>query len=188
MSAAIEEAFTEDYNTAVDLFDNNQLAECIEKIKTILQDDAAPRYHQMKSWILLGNVIDSWEDANDCFIRPVPIKISTSARWQLANALIRAEAMWRIVRSGHSVGQYAAVDEALDELRGELDELKKTLDVDRPNGSDVEAAVLKAVKAHDDAVDKDMMLNPEYDENAEARENEHAQQKRKLKPKTKKKT
>lgn len=116
----INRAFALAYNEAAELYDTDQLEACIEKCNEILHDSAAPRYHRMKTWVLLNNVLGDWEEANEC--------------------LVKAESMWRIVRRWNVVGKDAEVDASLDELRGYLDELKAALDAEKATDYDVEKA------------------------------------------------
>ncbi|SMR42730.1 unnamed protein product [Zymoseptoria tritici ST99CH_1E4] len=143
MSSIIDRAFTQAYNEVAEHYNNDELEECVRKGKEILDDDAAPRYHRIKTWILLGNVLE-WDEANACFLR--------------------AEAMWRLVRRWHRVGHDAQADEAIEELRISLDELKEALDVDRPLNDDPETAVEDAIATHDANVEEERRLAPNDDE------------------------
>lgn len=141
--------FMQDFNKANALYVNDQLAECITATRDILDDPACPRYHRMKCLVLLGSALGDWNEANDC--------------WK------EAKALWRITRSFHPVGQAAGVDDALNELREELDGLRVILDEadDAPEhlGGEPEEDVDKMVTTHEDRVGP---LQAQADQDAEA--------------------
>jgi hypothetical protein len=132
MGSIIDRAFNRAYNEAVDCCNNGELRECAKKCNEILDDGASPRYHQMKLRILLGSILGDSYEAWRCFLQ--------------------AESMWRIVRRWHPIGEDAAADEALEELRVALAELKEELEKE-DQMEDAEEAIEdeKASNAHEDA-------------------------------------
>lgn len=96
MSAIIGVAFGQAHNGTTAIHDNDELRGMNKASEVLDDDDAAPRCHRMKAWILLGNVLGDWDEANDCF---------------------KAQSVWQIVRRWHTVGEDESVDASLEELR-----------------------------------------------------------------------
>lgn len=61
---AIDIRFMNEFNEANELYINDQLDECIAKARDLLQDPAIPRYHHMKTLVLLGSTLGEWEEAD----------------------------------------------------------------------------------------------------------------------------
>jgi hypothetical protein len=74
---AIDKAFTNGFNEAAELYDADRLVECEKMARELLAKPYIPRYHSMKTQILLGSIVGDWYEA--CDFR------------------IAAETMWRIV-------------------------------------------------------------------------------------------
>ncbi|GIZ43867.1 hypothetical protein CKM354_000708000 [Cercospora kikuchii] len=111
MSSIVDRAFTEEYNAAVDLYDDDKLEECITKAKTILADSYCPRHHRIKTFALLGNTLGDWTEA-----------------WEY---YVEAHTLWRILRRWNPVGEDEKVDAALAEMRHALEALKSALDEEK---------------------------------------------------------
>jgi hypothetical protein len=131
MSSIIDKAFTDAYNECAELYDNEELEKCIEKAQALLDEGAAPRYHRMKTWILLGNCLGDWDEAHDSYVE--------------------ALTMWQIVRRWHRAGEDAKVDATMEELRVSLEELKEALAKDKP-AYDADEEVANRMAEHDATV------------------------------------
>lgn len=134
----IDRQFTDAYNQIHELYDNDELDECIEQAQQLLQDPAIPRYHRMKTYILLVSTIGEWTEAN--------------------GYRSQAETLWRIVRRWHPEGEDAKVDAAMQELRTALDALKNELEVEQPEDYDPEEDVEAELAAHDERVAEEVAL------------------------------
>jgi hypothetical protein len=104
---AIDQHFTDGFNHAHDLFLADRLEECETAAFALLREETIPRYHKMRTLILLGTIVGDWEEAR---------------RYHIA-----AEAMWRYVRRYHPVGADEGVERAIAELRELLDDLNDAL-------------------------------------------------------------
>lgn len=140
MSSIIDKAFATEFNEAAKLYDDDKLEECIEKCKAILADNACPRYHRMKTLILLGNTLGDWGEANTC--------------------CIEADFLWRVVRRWHPVGD-ATIDAAMAELKESIVLLRGVLDEEkeRPTDYDAEDVVLHRLEEHDKEVEEEQALH-----------------------------
>lgn len=158
MSSIIDRAFSRAYNEAAELYDNDELEKCVEKANELLADGAAPRYHRMKTWILLAYVLGDWNDANDCFVK--------------------AESLWQIVRRWHTVGEDAKVDRSLEDIQVALVELKEILEADKPPENSSEADVNAAMTENDSEAEeaKGMEEDDDPDTSEAAREAEEEQE------------
>lgn len=106
----IDEAFTAAFNEANELYRNDRLEECAAKCRELLDDSAAPKYHRMKTLILLGSILSDWDDADDC--------------------RLAAENLWSIVRRRHPEGADSTVDGIMAEIRESLDDMYTALEKD----------------------------------------------------------
>jgi hypothetical protein len=104
---AIDQHFTDGFNHAHDLFLADRLEECEAAAFALLREETIPRYHKMRTLILLGTIVGDWNEAH---------------RYHVA-----AEAMWRYVRRYHPVGADEGVERAIAELRELLDDLNDAL-------------------------------------------------------------
>ena len=66
----------------------------------------------MRTLLLLGSVAKDWSEPNAC--------------------REEVDFLWRITRRWHPMGENSDIDTALDELRGELDELTRALADEAP--------------------------------------------------------
>ncbi|KAK0837141.1 hypothetical protein LTR03_013044 [Friedmanniomyces endolithicus] len=98
--------YSRKFNAALWFYDRNQLNECAESARDLLDDPGLPRYHRMKTLILLAS-ITGWHDAEEC--------------------RIEAEQFWRGARVQYSSPTFDE-EEALTELRTQLDALKAAQD------------------------------------------------------------
>lgn len=134
----IDKQFSEAYNTIFELYQNDQLEECESEAKQLLEDPAIPRYHRIKTYLLLGSCVEEWTEAE--------------------SYRSRAETLWRIVRRWHQEGEDAKIDAALQELRTSLDFLQQDLENDRPEEYDFEATVEGQLADHDRLQAEEMEL------------------------------
>jgi hypothetical protein len=112
-SHIIDKEFSIAFNEAKALYGADRLGECIEKAQKMLDDPATPRYHRMKTLVLLGSTLGDWIDAYAC--------------------CVDAEALWVLTRQWHPEGKNEAVDIFLAELRNSLDELAEVLAEEEPD-------------------------------------------------------
>jgi hypothetical protein len=109
------------YNDAVELYNAERLDECVDKAREILSDPSIPRYHRMRTLVLLGSTLGDWEEANNC--------------------REDAEVLWLVTRRWHRKGESEDVDEFMDDIRRQLDELSKYLAEEEPEDSDLDEAI-----------------------------------------------
>ena len=57
---AIDRAFTDAFNEVNQLYRDDKLGECIEKARSLLRESALPRYHRMRTLVLLGSTLEDW--------------------------------------------------------------------------------------------------------------------------------
>lgn len=57
MSSVFDKAFTAVIDECLELYDKDELEKCVEKAQQRVDDAAAPRYHRLRPWILLGSVL-----------------------------------------------------------------------------------------------------------------------------------
>ncbi|KAH5599321.1 hypothetical protein HBI81_068510 [Parastagonospora nodorum] len=135
----IDVQFTDAFNEAKALYDADRLDECIAKARELLEDPAIPRYHQIKTLILLGSTLGEWSDANSC--------------------LVDAEALWALTRRWHPEGEDKDVDIFMAEIRTSLDELAGVLREEEPEDYDMDDAIEEVLHEHDEQVaDAQMMM------------------------------
>lgn len=111
MSSIVDRAFAEEYNAAVQFYDDDKLEECTAKAKATLADSYCPRYHRIKTLTLLGNTLGDWTEAWECYVE--------------------ADTLWRIVRRWNPVGEDEKVDAAMSEMKHALEALKSALDEEK---------------------------------------------------------
>ncbi|KAL1592497.1 hypothetical protein SLS59_009730 [Nothophoma quercina] len=139
-ASIINQRFSKDLNEAIRLFDIGQTDECLALGMDILEDSACPRYHRMKTLVLLGSVIADWNDANQC--------------------RVDAEALWQTTRNYYPEGFDKATDEHMHEVREKLDGLIEVLDKEEREGLDAEeieeaVAILEEQQAVQDAENRE---------------------------------
>jgi hypothetical protein len=115
----IDDQFTDRFNEANALWDEDRLEECIVKARELLAEPAIPRYHEIKTLLLLASTVEDWYEAN--------------------GYRIEAEGLWRIVRRWHPEGEDEELDGYMAEIRGVLDEADRVLQEEEPYNSDSEA-------------------------------------------------
>ncbi|KAF2166335.1 hypothetical protein M409DRAFT_23527 [Zasmidium cellare ATCC 36951] len=69
MEDTVDRKFTKRFNEVAQLYDDDALEECINKGRTLLDDPALPRYHRMKTWVLLGSIVGDWEEAEEFCVK-----------------------------------------------------------------------------------------------------------------------
>ena len=129
ITKSVDEAFTKAFNEANQHYEEDRLDECITQARALLADTAIPRYHRMRTLVLLGSCLGDWYEANSC--------------------CTQAEALWRIVRRWHPAGDNKNIDTAMTDIRESIDELEEALQEDLEPERDVEGEVEAAVAAHD---------------------------------------
>lgn len=132
----IDHRFTEDFNKANDLYHDNKLKDCVALARELLDDLAILRYHRMITLILLSSTLGDWHEANE--------------------HRIRAETIWHVARRAHPEGQTPILDGYMQELGIALDELEETLEDEAPAGYDVRSEMSKALRKHDEEVEKEL--------------------------------
>ncbi|KAI4652006.1 hypothetical protein J4E93_002203 [Alternaria ventricosa] len=130
---AIDRQFTNVFNAAVELREQEQFDECTEVLRKMLADHAIPRYHRMRCLTMLACTLEDWHEAYTCYVK--------------------GETIWRITKHWHRNGTNPTVNRALDELHETLEEVKQGLLEDdiRPEDTpvpDVEADVLRAIAVY----------------------------------------
>ncbi|KAI8932754.1 hypothetical protein NX059_010244 [Plenodomus lindquistii] len=100
-TSIVVKRFSEDFNRVVDLFERDQLDEYLAL------DSACPRYHRIRTLIVLGHIIANWDEADQC--------------------RIDAEALWGVTRPWHPEGEDETTDKQMAEIREELDGLFEVL-------------------------------------------------------------
>lgn len=133
-SDPIDEKFTAAVNEALKLFDQDQLEECEIKAREILDDRACPGYHRMKTLILLGSILGDWDEANTC--------------------RIYAHSLWVIARRHWPEGKDARIEQALEEVRGLIQDLGGVLAEEVPREEDFTRADDEVVAKHDANVEE----------------------------------
>ncbi|KAK1817833.1 hypothetical protein LTR12_007704 [Friedmanniomyces endolithicus] len=110
--------YSRKFNATLWFYERDQLDECAESAQDLLDDPDLPRFHRMKTLILLAS-ITGWDDAEDC--------------------RIEAEQLWRMAHMQYSSPTFDEA-EALTELRTQLDALKASQDYELfggpPRGDD----------------------------------------------------
>ena len=130
----IDRQFTRQLRAAFRLYDADLLDECETSTRELLDDGDIPRWHRMKALILLASIAEDEDEAKSCYLK--------------------AESLWQMVRRANKAGDRASVDNFLDEIRKELDDLKRELDPDEDlteeDQADADREKRAAVEAHDD--------------------------------------
>lgn len=114
-SATINKLFTDRYNeiytkyTAADENDEEALDDCIKQAHALLLEPAIPRYHRIKTWLLLASMVGDIEEA-----------------LMYHN---KADILLRVVRSHEVTGATipACVEATLNKLGEEVEELREIL-------------------------------------------------------------
>jgi hypothetical protein len=127
-----DQQFTDAFNEALADYKADRLEECDSKLRTLIDDSALPRYHRMKSLVLLGLIVDDFHEANELYVA--------------------AEALWHIVRRWHPEGD-PKVDSALKEIWESLEDLDESLREQNPDEYDRPVPVDKTVAEHDTDVE-----------------------------------
>jgi hypothetical protein len=112
-SLIIDKEFSIAFNEAKALYDADRLDECIAKAQKMLGDPATPRYHRMKTLVLLASTLGDWIDAYAC--------------------CVEAETLWALTRQWHPEGKIEALDIFMTETRNSLDELYEVLAEEEPD-------------------------------------------------------
>ncbi|EUC43439.1 hypothetical protein COCMIDRAFT_100857 [Bipolaris oryzae ATCC 44560] len=114
----IDIRFAREFNSAKALHDNELLDDCVESARELLEDPVVPRFHRMKTLLLLGSALEDLNEACDC--------------------LEEADKLWKLIRSYHLEGQDVDVDKTMAEVRASLDQLAKALKNEEAEEYDLE--------------------------------------------------
>lgn len=113
-SDAINRRFTKEYNRLQNVYatadedDADALNACIRGAKALLEDFAIPRFHRIKTLLLLTSVVPDVHEAR-------------TYHWE-------AEALWRVVRAYEPKGANVLVEEGLEQIRESIEELRSALE------------------------------------------------------------
>lgn len=124
--------YTEAINELVDLYNTDQLDECLSEAHKLLEDPAMPRYHRIKTLILLANMVETWTEAD--YLR------------------MQAETLYQLVRRWHPVGEDSVLDEGMEELRKLLNDLNEALKDEQPEGYILDGGGDETVRADDEDI------------------------------------
>jgi hypothetical protein len=94
--------FTDAFNAAAELFQQDEIEQCIEALRNLLADDGLPRYHKIKCLTLLGGIVGNWQESYNCYVK--------------------AKTIWRITKRWHCDSEDPKVIKALDDLHEGLEE------------------------------------------------------------------
>jgi hypothetical protein len=125
----INQRFTDGFNKAKKYYKNDDLFKCADLCYGLLEDYAIPRYHKMKTLILLGSVLGDWDESNDC--------------------RVAAELLWQTMRRWNPAGKDATTDEAMAEIRELIDDLTEALKAKQPSAIDLEDTIDELEPNHD---------------------------------------
>jgi hypothetical protein len=128
----IDSQFTDGFNEANALWEQDRLEECIVKAHELLAEQAIPRYHRMKTLLLLASTVGDWYEAN--------------------SYRVEAEALWQIVRRWHPEGEDENIDGHMAEIRGILEDADRMLQEEEPKDYDLDDEVQHMVRNHDEEV------------------------------------
>ncbi|KAH7068464.1 hypothetical protein FB567DRAFT_615196 [Paraphoma chrysanthemicola] len=100
-TSLIGKDYTKAINELVDLYNTDQLDECLSEAQKLLEDPTLPRYHRIKNLILLANMVETWTEAD--YLRT------------------QAEDLYRLGRRWHPIGEDTAgrLNEALKDEQPE---------------------------------------------------------------------
>ncbi|KAJ8113067.1 hypothetical protein OPT61_g4723 [Boeremia exigua] len=128
----IDKLFTDGFNEANALYKASELFECIDLCYKLLDEPEIPRYHKMKTLVLLGATVGDWHEAKDC--------------------RVDAESLWKIGRRWHPEGEDETVDIYMAEIRESLDELNDALKEEQPSAFILQDAINELVDDEDERV------------------------------------
>lgn len=117
-TAQTSQTFAQALNQLLGFYEAEELQKCADGAQDLLDDPALPRYHRIKTLVLLAHCLDEYADILDC-------------SWE-------AERLYLVARDAFPSGEDAPSNEALLELRTSLDELKKYLLDVAPGGDDAD--------------------------------------------------
>jgi hypothetical protein len=96
------------FNVCQNLYDDDEIEECINATEQDLNDPSMPLYHRIRYGLLLCGCHEDWYEAND--------------------ALIRCEAIFQSVSTNHKDDPDEDVQESLQEIREMIDGVRGILD------------------------------------------------------------
>jgi hypothetical protein len=140
---SIEDPYEKAVDEIFDLYDKDELDECIDKAEALLRDTALPRYWRIRLLCVLANTVPDWIHATDYHLE--------------------AEVLYRQMRQWHPPG-IEDIDEIMDHLRTLLDDVRTALDED--NESDDESD-----DGSDEENDRD--IEQEHENDMEGMERRH---------------
>ncbi|KAJ5022896.1 hypothetical protein PSV08DRAFT_250439 [Bipolaris maydis] len=119
--------FCEEFNNAKALHDDGRLDECVAKARGMLEDPDIPRYHRIKTLLMLASALEDPYEASKCWLD--------------------ATALWTSIRFWNPEGQNSKLDELMEEIRMSLEELSKAVENEEAEEHDE-----SIVHVHDDQV------------------------------------
>ncbi|KXT10486.1 hypothetical protein AC579_8881 [Pseudocercospora musae] len=103
----ITQQFTEGYNKAQELYANDKLQECIDESRLLIAEPAIPRYHRIKTLLMLASTVPDLAEAMQFHKE--------------------ASLLWHLVRRHYPQGHDVDVDKIMAEMWTALQELKDVL-------------------------------------------------------------
>ncbi|KFX92596.1 hypothetical protein V490_05291 [Pseudogymnoascus sp. VKM F-3557] len=101
MGRELSELFGQAFNKVYELYNEDNQEECISAAQNLLQDPNLPRYHRIKTLLLLGSAFPDWDDVETC--------------------RLAAERIWEQAHRHYSRVDDPDAHQALAELRADLD-------------------------------------------------------------------
>ncbi|EMC97552.1 hypothetical protein BAUCODRAFT_107144, partial [Baudoinia panamericana UAMH 10762] len=103
---AVMVAYQKGYDKAKAFYENDQLDEAVEEAESMLANDSMPRYFRIKCYLLVAACLEDRIEADDL--------------------IERAESQWVMARSFvPQTGRDTDIEDALAELRGDIDSVKQ---------------------------------------------------------------
>lgn len=130
----IDRAFTEAFNELNKYYEDDELDTCVGKARELLQDVALPRYHLIRTLVLLGSAVESI-----CSSPFLDKCLPTHRDWREGRGCcLEADTLWRFVRRLNRAGENDENNAAIDELRDYILELRAVLDQEQAKAGDGE--------------------------------------------------
>jgi hypothetical protein len=135
--SVLDRAFTEAFNKLNKCYEDDELDICVEKARELLHDSALPRYHRIRTLVLLGSAVE-YECSSSFLDKCLPFHRD----WREGRrCCVEADTLWRRVRLLHPAGENEKNDASMDELRDYTLELRDFLDKEQAEagkGEDVD--------------------------------------------------
>ncbi|EME77358.1 uncharacterized protein MYCFIDRAFT_88718 [Pseudocercospora fijiensis CIRAD86] len=104
---AITKPFTDEFNAIQKLYAEGKINECISRARDLIAEPAIPRYHNIRTLLILVNAVPARKEA-----------------WRF---LEDAQVLFHLVRRFHLEGEDADIDKTIQELWDSISELKQML-------------------------------------------------------------